>query len=85
MKILNPDNLRVPIEPGATPCLLGNRCRECGTIVFPKMPVCPSCHRNGAMEEVEIGRTGKTLQPHHRAFRTERLHRAIIPGLHRSA
>ena len=59
MKILNPDNLRVPTEPNATPCLLGNRCQQCGTIVFPKMPVCPSCHRNGAMKEVEIGRTGK--------------------------
>lgn len=59
MKTLNPDNLRVPAEPGATPCLLGNRCRECNTIVFPKMPVCPACHRNGAMEEVEIGRAGK--------------------------
>lgn len=59
MKTLNPDNLRVPAEPGATPCLLGNRCRECNTIVFPKMPVCPACHRNGAMEEVEIGRAGR--------------------------
>lgn len=59
MKVLNPDNLRMPTEPGASPCLLGNRCRECKTVVFPKMPVCPSCHRNGAMEEVEIGRTAK--------------------------
>jgi uncharacterized protein len=59
VKILNPDNLRVPTEPGATPCLLGNRCKNCGTTVFPKMPVCPSCHSNGAMEEIEIGRTGK--------------------------
>src|SRR5260221_12173012 len=23
------------------------------------MPVCPSCRRNGVMEEVELGRTGK--------------------------
>jgi uncharacterized OB-fold protein len=23
------------------------------------MPVCPLCHRNGVMEEIEIGRTGK--------------------------
>jgi uncharacterized OB-fold protein len=59
VKILNPDNLRVPTEPGATPCLLGNRCRDCGCVVFPKMPVCPSCHKNGNMEEIEIGRTGK--------------------------
>jgi uncharacterized OB-fold protein len=63
VKLLNPDNVRVPADPGATPCLLGNRCRECGTLVFPKMPVCPSCHRNGAMEEIEIGRTG-TLYSH---------------------
>lgn len=59
MKILNPDNLRIPDEKGATPCLLGNRCRNCGNVVFPKMPVCPSCRANGQMEEIEIGRTGK--------------------------
>jgi len=63
VKIINPDNLRVPTELDATPCLLGNRCRECGTVVFPKMPVCPKCHHNGAMEEIEIGRTG-TLYSH---------------------
>ncbi len=59
MKILDPDSLRIPTQPGATPCLVGNRCRECRTVVFPKMPVCPSCRRNGVMEEVELGRTGK--------------------------
>jgi uncharacterized OB-fold protein len=63
VKILNPDNLRVPNETGATPCLLGSRCSKCGTVVFPKMPVCPRCHCNGAMQEVEIGRTG-TLYSH---------------------
>jgi uncharacterized OB-fold protein len=59
VKILNPGNLRIPTEPAATPCLLGNRCRECGTVVFPKMPVCPSCRDRTAMEEIEIGRTAK--------------------------
>jgi uncharacterized OB-fold protein len=59
VKIINPDNLRVPSEPGVTPCLLGSRCAKCGNVVFPKMPVCPACHANGAMQEVEIGRTGK--------------------------
>lgn len=59
MRILNPENLRIPAEPGRSPCLLGNRCGNCGTVVFPKMPVCPSCHRNGVMEEVEIGRVGR--------------------------
>lgn len=58
MRIQNPNSLRIPSEPGATPCLLGSRCGHCKTIVFPKMPVCPSCRRNDAMEEVEVGRTG---------------------------
>jgi uncharacterized OB-fold protein len=52
-------NFRLSSEPGQSPCLLGSRCRECSTVVFPKMPVCPACHRNGIMEEAEIGRTGK--------------------------
>ncbi len=59
VKVLNPANLRIPTERGQTPCLLGSRCRECGNVVFPKMPVCPDCHRNATMEEVELGRTGK--------------------------
>ena len=57
--MLNPENLRPPAKPGETPCLLGNRCRACKNVVFPKMPVCPACGANGQMDEVEIGRTGK--------------------------
>jgi uncharacterized OB-fold protein len=52
-------NFRLTSEPGQSPCLLGSRCRNCGTVVFPKMPVCPACRKNGTMEEAEIGRTGK--------------------------
>ena len=59
MKVLNPANLRVSSEPGQAPCLLGSRCRKCGNVVFPKMPVCPACHRNATMDEIELGRTGK--------------------------
>jgi uncharacterized OB-fold protein len=59
VKVLNPENLRTPAKPGETPCLLGNRCRSCKNVVFPKMPVCPACGANGQMDEVEIGRTGK--------------------------
>jgi uncharacterized OB-fold protein len=59
VKLLNPANLRIPSEPRDTPCLLGGRCQECGHVVFPKMPVCPACRRNGTTDEVEIGRTGK--------------------------
>jgi uncharacterized OB-fold protein len=59
VKILNPENLRLPTKPGDTPCLLGSRCRSCGNVIFPKMPVCPACRASAQMEEVEIGRTGK--------------------------
>ena len=41
------------------PCLRGSRCSECGTVVFPKMPVCPSCLCNGVMAEAGIGRTAR--------------------------
>jgi uncharacterized OB-fold protein len=59
VEILNPANIRIPSQPGATPCLLGGRCRACQRVVFPSMPVCPACRRNATMEEVEIGRTGR--------------------------
>jgi uncharacterized OB-fold protein len=59
VKVLNPADLRIPSEPGDTACLLGGRCRQCGYVVFPKMPVCPACRCNGTIEEIEIGRTGK--------------------------
>jgi uncharacterized OB-fold protein len=59
VEVLNPAHLRIPSEPGDTPCLLGGRCSECGHVAFPKMPVCPVCRRNATIEEVEIGRTGR--------------------------
>lgn len=59
VKVLNPENLRTTGKPGETACLLGNKCRSCGNVVFPKMPVCPACGTNGQMQEVEIGRSGK--------------------------
>jgi len=59
VELLNPGNLRIPSDPEHTPCLLGGRCRHCSHVVFPKMPVCPACRRDGTMEEVEIGRTGR--------------------------
>jgi uncharacterized OB-fold protein len=42
-----------------TACLLGAKCAACGTAVFPKMPVCPSCLRNQTMREIEMGRSGR--------------------------
>jgi uncharacterized OB-fold protein len=49
----------MPSEPGQSPALLGAKCSACGAVVFPKMPVCPSCSRNGTMRDVEIGRNGR--------------------------
>ena len=51
--------LVVPEDPRQKPFLLGAKCRACATVVFPKMPVCPACHRNETMEDVEIGRRGR--------------------------
>lgn len=41
------------------PSLIGSRCRACAVVVFPAMPVCPACLRNGTMQPVEIGRRGR--------------------------
>jgi uncharacterized protein len=49
----------MPSHPGQSPALLGAKCGACGAVVFPRMPVCPSCGRNGTMQDVEIGRTGR--------------------------
>jgi uncharacterized OB-fold protein len=59
MNVLHPSSLLLPISPDEQPCLLGGCCVACGTVVFPKMPVCPSCRRNGTMQEVRIGQRGK--------------------------
>jgi uncharacterized OB-fold protein len=63
MKLLDPTIVRVPEDGSAGPSLLGSRCGHCGTVVFPRMPVCPSCLRADAMDEAEIGREG-TLYSH---------------------
>jgi uncharacterized protein len=49
----------MPSDPAQLPALLGAKCRDCGTVVFPKMPVCPSCHHNGTMQDKEMGRKGR--------------------------
>lgn len=59
MNLLHPDSVFVPPDARQQPCLLGSRCETCGTVVFPKMPVCPSCFSNGTMKEAKIGRIGR--------------------------
>jgi hypothetical protein len=59
VNLLHPASVHVPSEPGEEPALVGSRCDACGRVVFPKIPVCPACHRNGTMRDVQIGRTAK--------------------------
>jgi uncharacterized OB-fold protein len=59
MNVLHSSSVSLPAGPDGTPCLLGSRCDACATTVFPRMPVCPSCLRNGTMREARIGRTGR--------------------------
>ncbi len=48
-----------PSDPAQSPALVGAKCDACGAVVFPKMPVCPSCGRNGTMRDVAMGRKGR--------------------------
>jgi uncharacterized OB-fold protein len=67
VNLLHPASVHVPSEPGEGPelglglgpALVGSRCDACGQVVFPKIPVCPACRRNGTMKDVRIGRTAK--------------------------
>lgn len=59
MNLLNASSVVLPADPKQTLCLRGSRCDECRTVVFPKMPVCPACRRNGTMKDAEIGRNGR--------------------------
>ncbi len=45
---------------GAAPCLLGARCRACGTVYFPKEPFCrnPGCGGSD-LEETPLSRRGR--------------------------
>lgn len=38
--------------------LVGSKCSECGTVVFPKRVVCPECLAYDAMREIPLSRTG---------------------------
>ncbi|HEY1747113.1 MAG TPA: OB-fold domain-containing protein [Xanthobacteraceae bacterium] len=48
-----------PSGPAQSPALVGAKCDVCGAVVFPKMPVCPSCGRNATMRDMAMGRKGR--------------------------
>lgn len=39
--------------------VVGNKCKKCGAISFPKNDLCVFCLAEGEMEEVELEHTGK--------------------------
>ncbi|MCC6642266.1 MAG: OB-fold domain-containing protein [Deltaproteobacteria bacterium] len=45
---------------GSAPCLLGVRCRACGTVYFPRESFCrnPGCG-HGELEETQLSRRGR--------------------------
>jgi uncharacterized OB-fold protein len=47
-----------PIPVGAAACLLGSRCRECGTSFFPPRQICPRCMKEGILETVPLSPRG---------------------------
>jgi uncharacterized OB-fold protein len=57
--MLHSPGVVVPSDPTRSPALLGAKCGACGMVVFPKMPVCPACGRNGVMRDTEVGRRGR--------------------------
>jgi uncharacterized OB-fold protein len=48
-----------PGVPGEGPKLIGGRCRDCQAYFFPKRYLCPHCHKEGTIEEVELSSRGK--------------------------
>jgi len=57
---------QIPIEeglftqpPGEKPLLIGNRCKVCGLVAFPKTPVCPKCMEKDTMEEALLEGKGR--------------------------
>ena len=59
MNVLHSFGVVMPSDASQSPSLLGGECNACGTVVFPKMPVCPRCARNGTVRDVQIGRKGR--------------------------
>ena len=48
-----------PLPPGEQPSLLGNKCKSCGKLYFPKAAICPDCLKEDTLEEVKLSQRGK--------------------------
>jgi len=48
-----------PLAPGERAFLLGNKCKACGKIYFPKAALCPECLRDDTLEDIKLSPRGK--------------------------
>ena len=48
-----------PEVPGEQAFLLGNTCKACGKIYFPKVALCPDCLKDDSLEELKLSPRGK--------------------------
>jgi len=48
-----------PLAPGEQAFLLGNKCKSCGKIYFPKAALCPECLKENGLEEIKLSQRGK--------------------------
>ena len=48
-----------PEAPGEQAFLLGNKCKSCGKIYFPKVALCPDCLKEDSLEELKLSPRGK--------------------------
>ena len=48
-----------PLPPGEQPFLLGNKCKSCGKLYFPKAAICPDCLKEDTLEEAKLSQRGK--------------------------
>jgi len=42
--------------------LMGSKCRVCGSVVFPKRPICPVCVKENTMEDIPLGTRGTIVE-----------------------
>ena len=51
--------IKCPSETGGLPHLLGNKCKSCGKVFFPKRLICPNCFTDTTLVEFELSPKGK--------------------------
>jgi len=56
--VVEPGLFEYPLPEGAKPALLGNYCKKCGRVFFPKRELCPDCFDEGDMMPKQLDSRG---------------------------